>query len=133
MPAAAFEEIGASLAALAALPAEAARPAGALAHMVADDVEAILLVRFPQFPSSRAFGDAPAVTPWEYQSRLPPVPQVVPVPVRPFPKALRDADLLPAARPASAYAAAIWGVLSVVGIPIFLYRQWRRWRERNAS
>ncbi len=101
--------------------------------MVADDVEAILFVRFPQFPSSRAFGDAPVVTPWEYRSRLPAVPQVVPVPDRPFPDALRDADLLPPPRPPSAYAAAIWGVLLVVGIPMFLYRQWKRWRERARS
>ena len=77
------------------------------------------------------FGDAPAVSPGEYHSRLPPVPQVVPA--RPFPAALRDDDLVPAERPPSAYAAAIWGVLSLVGIPLFLYGQWRRWRARDRS
>jgi hypothetical protein len=133
LPAAAFEEIGASLLARAVAPPDATGAEGTLARMVAADVEAILFVRFPQFPSSRAFGDAPAVSPREYQSRLPAVPKVVPVPDRPFPAALRDADLLPSDRPASAYAAAIWGVLLVVGIPIFLYRQWRRWRERSAK
>ena len=133
LPAAAFEEIGASLFELATA-AEARRPPTArLARMIAEDVDAIFFIRFPQFPSSRAFGDAPVVTPWEFRSRLPTVPQVVPVPDRPFPSALRDADLLRPPRPASAYAAAIWGTLLVVGIPIYLYRLWRRWRARSAS
>jgi hypothetical protein len=133
LPAAAFEEIGASLLALASSSAGVAPRDGALARMLADDVEAILFVRMPQFPSSRAFGDAPVVSLAEYRSRLPPVPIVVPVPDRPFPDALRDADLMPAKRPPSAYAAAIWGVLSVVGIPLFLWRQWGRWRSRDRS
>jgi hypothetical protein len=133
LPAAAFEEIGASLFGLAAGGrAQNARTTG-LARMIAEDIDAILFMRFPQIPSSRAFGDAPVVTPWEFQSRLPKVPQVVPVPERPFPAALRDADLLPPRRSASDYAAAIWGTLLVVGIPIYLYRRWRRWRARNAS
>ncbi|MEO8304935.1 MAG: hypothetical protein ABI724_12515 [Betaproteobacteria bacterium] len=133
MPAAAFEEIGASLLALGSKPTGTSEPAGELARMISEDLEAILFVRLPQFPSSRVFGDAPAVSPGEYHSRLPPVPQVVPVPERPFPAALRDADLLPAGRPPSAYAAAIWGTLLIVGIPMFLYRQWRRWRVRDRS
>ena len=133
LPAAAFEEIGASLLTYAKAPAGAAKPAGTLALMIAEALEAVLFIRFPQFPSSRAFGDAPVATPWEFQSRLPAVPQVVPVPARPFPEALRDADLLPAKRPASSYAAAVWGVLLLVGIPIYFYRQWRRWREKARS
>jgi hypothetical protein len=133
LPAVAFEEIGASLVDLATAAPEPTADDAGLARMIAVDVEAILFVRFPQLPSSRAFGDAPVVSPWEYRSRLPEVPQVVPVPDRPFPAALRDADLLPAPRPASAYAAAIWGTLLIVGIPIHLYRRWKRWREESAS
>jgi hypothetical protein len=133
LPAVAFEEIGARLFALATVASAQRSPAAELARMIAEDVEAIYFVRIPQFPSSRAFGDAPVVTPWEFRSRLPNAPQVVPVPDRPFPDALRDADLLPPARPASAYAAAIWGTLLVVGIPIYLYRLWKRRRARNAS
>ncbi len=116
LPAAAFEEIGASLVSLAAARSAGGKPRGELARMLSDDVEAILFVRFPQFPSSRAFGDAPVVSPWEFQSRMPAEPQIVPVPARPFPDRLRDPDLLPMARPASHFAAMIWGVLSVVGI-----------------
>jgi hypothetical protein len=133
LPAAAFEEIGASLFGLATAAPAQRPPAAGLARMIAEDIDAIFFIRFPQFPSSRAFGDAPVVTPWEFQSRLPEVPQIVPVPDRPFPSALRDADLLPPPRPPSAYAAAIWGTLLVVGIPIYFYRLWKRWRARSAS
>ena len=106
--------------------------AGALAQMLAEDLEALAFVRFPQFPSSRAFGDAPAVTTWEYQARVPNDPalaQIVPVPPRPFPAELRDPDLLPHALRPSDYALVVWGVLSVVGIPFLLWRAWR-WRAR---
>jgi hypothetical protein len=59
--------------------------------------------------------------------------QIVPVPPRPFPATLRDPDLLPEPRPASSYAATIWGLLLVVGIPIFLYHRWQRWRNRRSA
>ena len=134
MPAAALEEAGANLLSLAAGTPPTTAETGALARMLAADVEAIVFVRFPQFPSSRVFGDAPAVTVREFHARVPAEPglmQIVPVPARPFPAALRDPDLLPAERPASAYAAAIWGILSIVGIPIFIYRRWQRWRRRD--
>jgi hypothetical protein len=134
MPAAAFEEAGASLLALAVEGTARAAETGSLARMLAADLGAITFVRFPQFPSSRAFGDAPAVTVREFHSRVPAEPglmQIVPVPPRPFPPHLRDPDLLPERRPASSYAAMIWGVLLVVGIPIFLYRRWQRWRNRS--
>ena len=128
MPAAALEEAFGSLLAIGdgTLPEHA----GALAHMLAEDLDALAFVRFPQFPSSRAFGDAPAVTTWEYKARVPNDPalaQIVPVPPRPFPAALRDPDLLPPAWRPSDYALVVWGVLSVVGIPFLLWRAWR-WR-----
>jgi len=135
MPAAAFEEAGAALLALAAAPGTESS-AGMLAGMLAADVEAVVFLRFPQFPSSRAFGDAPAATPWEFHARVPAEPgaaQIVPVPPRPFPAELRDPDLIPPKRPASDYAAAIWGVLLIVGIPILIYRAWMRWRDRAAA
>src|SRR4030095_8419218 len=80
---------------------------GGGAAMLAQDLDALAFVRIPQFPSSRAFGDAPAVTTREYNARVPNDPalaQVVPVPPRPFPAALRDPDLLPPAWHPSDYA-----------------------------
>jgi len=130
MPAAALEEAFGSLLALG--NGETGKDHGPLARMLAQDLEAIAFVRFPQFPSSRAFGDAPAVTTWEYKARVPNDPalaQIVPVPPRPFPAALRDPDLLPHAWRPSDYAVVVWGVLSIVGIPFLLWRAWR-WRDR---
>ena len=136
MPAAAFEECGAAVLELTRSGKGDAAASGPLARMLADDIEAIAFVRFPQFPSSRVFGDAPVITPWEFQARLPADPamvQIIPVPPRPFPDSLRDPDLIPGKRPASDYAAAAWGALLLVGIPIFVANQWKRWRNRKSS
>ena len=94
--------------------------------------QALAFVRFPQFPSSRTFGDAPAVSTWEYRARVPNDPalaQIVPVPPRPFPAALRDADLLPARWTLADCATLVWCVLSVVGVPLLLWRWWTRRRD----
>ena len=129
MPAAALEEAFGSLLALG--HGAVAADDGLLAHMLAEDMDALAFVRFPQFPSSRAFGDAPAVTTWEYKSLIPNDPalvQIVPVPPRPFPEELRDPDLIPPPWRPSDYAVLVWGLLSVIGIPIVLWRLWR-WRH----
>ena len=132
LPAAAFEQIGASLLALpTTLPGGEQR--GVLESMLASDLDALVYLQFPQFPSSRAWGDAPVVTLREYRDRLPRDPariKSVPVPPRRFPAALRDADLLPAPLPPSEWIASIWGVLSVAGIP-WVVRRW--WRRRSAQ
>ena len=129
MPAAALEEAFGSL--LALISGSIAEGNGQLAQLLAEDIGALAFVRFPQFPSSRAFGDAPAVTTWEYKALIPNDPalvQIVPVPPRPFPEALRDADLIPPPWRPSDYAVLVWGLLTVVGIPIVLWRLWR-WRH----
>ena len=112
---------------------ERATTRGTLAPMLARTSRRIAFLRFPQIPSSRAFGDAPAVTTWEYQVAIPADPaeaQIVPVPPRAFPAALRDPDLLPQRPPHSEQAAAFWGIVSIVGIPWVLRTAWRRWRSR---
>ena len=125
LPAAAFEEIGASLMRLGAgLP----RDPALLPGFLASDTEAIFFLRFPQFPSLRPLGDAPVVTPFEYQARLPADPEaakIIPVAARPFPADLRDEDVLPPAPRRSERALKIWAALSVVGWPWLLLRTWR--------
>jgi len=124
MPAVAFEECGAAALELVTKGAPDGAGSGPLAGMLAADIEAIVFVRFPQFPSSRAFGDAPVVTPWEFQSRLPSDPQlkqIIPVPTRPFPAELCDPDLIEGKLRGSHYATAIWGVLLVVGLASVLF------------
>lgn len=133
LPAAAFEQIGASLVALVAQPSSAAASSGTLAKMIASDLDALIYLQFPQLPSSRAFGDAPVASLREYRKRLPSDPakvKIVPVPPRPFPDSLRDPDLLSPPAPPSETIAAIWGCLSVAGIPWVVRRFWRRLRAR---
>jgi hypothetical protein len=42
-----------------------------LERLLADDVEALILMRVPQIPSSRAFGNAPVASYDEYAARVP--------------------------------------------------------------
>ncbi len=72
-----------------------------------DDLEAIVFVRIPQFPSSRAFGQAPVLTLAEYQDRVPKDKsqwKIIPVPPRPFPEEMKDPAAPHDQRPPSAYA-----------------------------
>jgi hypothetical protein len=128
LPAAALEEIFAALLAIAAQVAPAA--AGTtLAARLRRDLDALVAMRIPQFPSARAWGDVPAPTIAEFRARLPDDPaalQIVPVPARPFPDALRAPDLLQRPMRRSDLVAMAWGLLLVVGVPAVLRAAWRR-------
>lgn len=91
-PALAFTALGEDL--LRLLGGQApGRALSAYERQLRDDVEAVLLVRIPQVPSSRAFGSAPVFSIGEYLARVPEDKsdwQIVPVPPRPFPAELRD-------------------------------------------
>jgi len=129
-PAAAFEDCGADLLRMARARQ---RPRHAFEKMLAQDLDALVFLRLPQIPSSRAWGDYPIVTAWEYTARIPSDPeaqQIVPVPPRPFPRRLRDPDLLQPSRRRGERALAVWAVLSVVGIPWLLWRWWRTHRRQ---
>ncbi|MDP3639091.1 MAG: hypothetical protein Q8R51_17060, partial [Azonexus sp.] len=86
-------------------------------HQLAEDIEEIFLVRVPQFPSSRAWGDFPIENSVEYTARVPQDPaqqKIIPVPARPFPDHLRD-PYTPAEPPLrSDYAVVAWGLTIVV-------------------
>ncbi|WP_051378714.1 hypothetical protein [Derxia gummosa] len=65
-----------------------------LEAQLAQDIEAVILVQVPQFPSSRAVGQAPVGSMEEYLARAPANKadwKIVPVAPRPFPAELRDA------------------------------------------
>lgn len=69
-PAAAFEEIGADLLRLVTN----GRPPGSLSHFercLAEDMDSLMLVRVPQFPSSRQWGTHAVIDAGEYRERLP--------------------------------------------------------------
>ena len=129
-PAQAFEQAGADLLRLAS--GQTVRPLSAFELALAEDIEAIHLVRVPQFPSSRAFGTYPVAGVDEYRARFPQDPaqrQIVPVGPRPFPALLKD-PLTPARpRLRSDYALAVGGVL-LAGLVGWALRAWLRRRPR---
>lgn len=122
-PAAAFEEMGADL--LRLVGGSPSRQLSEFERLLAEDIEEILLVRVPQFPSSRAGGDYPVETSVEYLARIPRDPaqrQIVPVPPRPFPDELRDPQS-PAEPPLrSDYAVAGW-FLAILLLIVFILRR----------
>lgn len=90
-PAVAFDAAGQDL--LQLLQGKAGRTLTPFEQQLQSDVEALILVRIPQFPSSRAFGSAPVFSYDEFMARAPADPadwKIVPVEPRPFPAALRD-------------------------------------------
>ncbi|HEX3632767.1 MAG TPA: hypothetical protein VHZ01_09695 [Casimicrobiaceae bacterium] len=132
-PAAAFEETAADLLRLSARSAP--RELTRFETMLADDIEALVWLRVPQLPSSRAWGDFAVVNGREYAARLPAdrsQAKIIPVPPRPFPPELRDSDLLPPPPSRSAFAVVFWAVLSLAGIPWLLWR-WRQSQARGES
>lgn len=107
LPFAAFNTIGEDL--LARLAGGAGK--AGLEAQLGEDLEALLFVRIPQFPSSRAFGSDPVLSLREYQRRAPANRadwQIVPVAPRPFPAALKDAAAPREQRPSSVTATWIW-------------------------
>jgi hypothetical protein len=125
-PAAAFEDTAADLLRLATRPGS--RELTPFETMLAEDIEALVWLRVPQLPSSRAWGDFAVVTKGEYAARLPAdrsQAKIIPVPPRPFPPELRDPDLLPSPPSRSALAVVLWSVVSLAGIPWLLWR-WRQ-------
>ena len=126
MPAAAVEDIFECLVSTCRGSAPNDAAAGSLGAMLAEDIEALALLRVPQIPSSRGWGDAPVVDVREYRARLPrdrSRMQIIPVPARPFPDALRDADLQAPPAPPSRLAAVAWGV-ALFAVPLIVAVVW---------
>lgn len=122
-PAAAFEEIAADLLRLARGHSE--RALTDFERLLAEDIEEIMLVRVPQFPSSRAWGDWPVESSVEYAARVPQDPaqqQIIPVPLRPFPAEFRDPQMPGEPPLRSDYAVLAW-VLAIVVLFVFILRR----------
>lgn len=125
-PAIAFEEIGASLLRLARDGEKGGRSAFEAA--LAEDIEALVFLRVPQLPSSRVWGDTPIVSVDEYTVRVPADPaqaKIIPVPPRPFPASLRDADLVARPPRRGRRALALWGAATLLG-GLWLIWRWLR-------
>ena len=133
LPALAFEQTGADL--LQLVSGEAKRALTPFERLLANDVEEVLLVRIPQFPSSRVWGDYPVASIAEYHRRLPRNPaerQIIPVDPRPFPAELTD-PAVPKTKPSrSDYAVASYAVALVALGGLALYALLRRSRKDRA-
>ena len=121
MPAAAFEECGAAALALAASGGDRRAPIPGRSRGCSPRTSTRSPSSgFPQFPSSRAFGDFPVVNAMGIPGAACPRTGGLRRSFRcrrvRFPDALRDPDLVRAPRPASDYAVAVWGALLVVGV-----------------
>ncbi|WP_202423830.1 hypothetical protein [Duganella margarita] len=115
LPFVAFNTIGEDL--LRRLTSGAAR--SGLEAQLADDLEALLFVRLPQYPSSRAFGSDPVLSLREYQQRAPANRadwKIVPVAPRAFPATFKDPAAPRERRPASARATWVWGGVAVTAL-----------------
>jgi len=92
-PAVAFDAAGSDLLSLVGAGAAPRRQLSVFEKQLQSDVEAIVLVRIPQVPSSRAMGSNPVFSFDEFMARTPPDHadwKIVPAGPRPFPAALRE-------------------------------------------
>src|SRR5262249_35253824 len=98
---------------------------------LSDDLEALIYVRIPQFPSSRALGQAPIASIDEYTQRVPEDKskwKIMPVDARPCPEEMRDSEApveepLPSLLAVSAYGG-LAGMAAIGGV-------WLRLRRRK--
>ncbi|MGZ5225648.1 MAG: hypothetical protein ACXWCS_15925, partial [Burkholderiales bacterium] len=99
---------------------------------LSEDLEALLYVRIPQFPSSRAFGQTPVASIDEYMKRAPADKaqwKIVPVAARPFPEDMKDPKSPADTPPPSLYAmSAYGGILGICAIGA-----WRRLGRRKTG
>ncbi|MYM91973.1 hypothetical protein GTP91_32960, partial [Rugamonas sp. FT82W] len=109
LPFVAFNTIAEDLLTRLAVPGRAGSEQ--LEAQLGQDLEALLFVRIPQFPSSRAFGSDPVLSLREYERRAPANHadwKIVPVAPRVLPASFRDAAAPSERKPPSVLATWLW-------------------------
>ncbi|WP_332848635.1 hypothetical protein [Massilia sp. S19_KUP03_FR1] len=131
-PARAFDAAGWDLLELVNGAPSSARVLSPYEQQLKEDVEAIMLVKIAQIPSSRVWGSAPVYSFDEYMQRTPSKRadwKIVPVAPRPFPVALRDSGApLPSAPSPVPLPVMGIGAAGIIGASAW----WRR-RKKAAS
>ncbi|MES2323756.1 MAG: hypothetical protein V4633_15960 [Pseudomonadota bacterium] len=129
-PAVAFDAAGQDLMRLVGAAPGFARTPSAYEKQLQSDVEAIVLVRIPQIPSSRVMGSNPVFSFDEFMARTPPDQKdwkIVPAGPRPFPAELRDAGVAQAEAPGPVpLPVAGIGVVGMIGIGALVRRRRKR-------
>lgn len=95
---------------------------------LAEDLEAIIYVHIPQFPSSRAFGSAPVASLDEYMARVPEDMsqwKIVPVAPRVFPEKLINKNAPAESLRPAIYGLIIW-MLILVGLLFIVSKLFRK-------
>lgn len=120
-PAAAYEAAGRDLLRIAREgTAAAGTTEKALGKLLRDDLQALVFVRIPQIPSSRAFGSYPVSGFDEYLQRVPARKsewKIVPVDARPLPAELLQPDALHETR-SPPWLTLLYGALALAGAAI---------------
>lgn len=133
LPARAFDAAGWDLLELVGGAPSLARELTPYEQQLKDDVEAIMLVKIAQIPSSRVWGAAPVYSFDEYMQRTPSKRadwKTVPVAPRPFPLTLRDGGApLPPAPPLVPIPVMGIGVVGAVGASAW----WRRRKKAKQT
>jgi hypothetical protein len=134
-PAAAYDAAGRDLLRIAGVnnSAGGSVAAGKLENLLREDVEALVFVRIPQLPSSRAFGSYPVASIDEYMKRAPEDKsqwKIVPVDARPFPSELMEPDTLTEWQ-MPPWAPALGGFVLIAGL--LSIRSVRKRRAREAA
>ena len=126
-PAVAFEAAGNDLMQLVGAAPGLTRELTPYEKQLQADVEAIVLVRIPQVPSSRVMGSNPVFSFDEFMKRTPPDQKdwkIVAVGPRPFPAELRDAQTMAVSMPSPVpLPVAGIGLAGVLGIGAFVRRR----------
>jgi hypothetical protein len=118
-PAVAFEAAGNDLLQLVGAQGKPQRTLSAYEQQLQGDIEALVLVRIPQVPSSRVMGSNPVFSFDEFMARTPPDRadwKIVPVGPRPFPDALRENTMAVATPSPVPLPVAGIGVFGMLGI-----------------
>jgi hypothetical protein len=135
LPAVAFEAAGLDLLGLVD-GTEPRRALRAYEQALRSDVDAIMLVRIGQVPSSRATGSAPVFSFDEFRARVPENQadwKIVPAAPRPFPAALRDPSSVAEAEP-SPIPLPIAGIVAMLGaLVVYLWRRKAKTRPASAA
>ena len=131
-PAVAFDAAGNDLLQLVGAQSAARRATTAYEELLKNEVEAIIFVRIPQIPSSRATGTYPIASIDEYMQRVPADRaqwKIVPVGPRPFPAEFAGPDTEPERQNNGALPVTLGVLLAgVLGVRAFLRRRARKAR-----